>query len=229
MTFRTFLTPFCSNLWEKQEDSPHRLICTKRDKTVRNGTNGTKSRENRDHSSHHSLGESGGTGTTLRLVVTLMTERTGTTIRLVMGLEREKGQHCAQRGYLAWKEGQHCAQRGTTHHGEREAYTQRGTTHHGTKEAMQEGTTHHGTREAMQEGYHPVYQGGYAGGIPTLCTPPYVHPVYTTWYIHPCTTLGIPPSCPVLPARQRRLRHCLEGEPWAQSGRKAWVGGSLSS
>jgi len=60
---------------------------------------------------------------------------------------------------------------------------------------------------------HPVHHGGYR----TPCTPwwyiPTIHPGYTT----------IPPCWLLVPRSACWLSWCAEREPWAQSGRNAWV------
>jgi len=42
----------------------------------------------------------------------------------------------------------------------------------------------------------------------TWYIPPYVHPVYPTWYIHPMYTLGTPAAVPVTAVHGLSMQSC---------------------
>jgi len=62
----------------------------------------------------------------------------------------------------------------------------------------------------------------------TLCTPTMVHPPYPPPYVHPTILPGTPPYHAPLRLHVEQQRPCGEAEPWAQEGRKVWVGVSRS-
>jgi len=117
----------------------------------------------------------------------------------------------------------------TRMHGNNTRMQERGLYHRvqerGLYHRVQERHTHHGCRRGI-----PTMD---AGEISTMVCraihPPGYAGLYTTWYIHTLYTPGYTLHCPVLPARQRRLRQCPATTLWAQEERKAWVRGSCSS